>query len=433
MNSRAICVVGLGKIGLPLALQCARKGHPVVGADLDQGVVAKVNIGVPPSDGEPEAATLLASAVAAGKIDATTDTSAAVSVSDAVLVAVPMMLDDQSRPDFRTIEEATRQIADGIRPGTLVSYETTVPLGTTRRRLAPMLAHLTGLSVGVDLFVVHSPERVFSGRAFADLRRYPKLLGGVDEASSRRGVELYQAILDFDPRPELARANGVWDLGSAEAAELAKLAETTYRDVNIGLANEFARYAEKAGVDIFGVIEAANSQPLSHIHQPGAAVGGHCIPVYPHFYLHGDPQATIVRAGRERNAGQPAYLVGLLHGILGGLAGARVAVMGVSYRGGGIKEHAYSGVFPLVDALHEAQATPVVHDPLYGDQELHRLGLRPHTLGDPVDALIIHTAHAEYAELSAALFPGVRALLDGRNITRPELWSGVPRKVFGIG
>ena len=131
----------------------------------------------------------------------------------------------------------------------------------------------------------HSPERVFSGRIFEDLRKYPKLIGGLDDPSSKRVAEFYEAVLDFDDRPDLARGNGVWDLGSVEAAELAKLAETTYRDVNIGLANTFAMYADSIGVDIFAVIEASNSQPFSHIHQPGIAVGGHCIPVYPRFYL----------------------------------------------------------------------------------------------------------------------------------------------------
>src|SRR4029453_16440152 len=134
-------------------------------------------------------------------------------------------------------------------------------------------------------FVVFSPERVSTGHVFADLRRYPKLVGGGDEASTERGVAFYGSVLDFDERPDLARGNGVWDLGSAEEAEFTKLVETTYRDVNIPLANQFARGAAAVGVDVYRAIQAANSQPFSHIHMPGIAVGGHCIPVYPHFYL----------------------------------------------------------------------------------------------------------------------------------------------------
>ena len=139
----------------------------------------------------------------------------------------------------------------------------------------------------------------------------------------------------------------------AEAAELAKLAETTYRDVNIGLANQFARFADTVGVDITKVIEACNTQPYSHIHQPGIAVGGHCIPVYPRMYLWNDPTATVVRAAREANAAMPAYAVDLLAAAYGDLTGARVLVLGAAYRGG-VKETAFSGVFPTVEALRGA-------------------------------------------------------------------------------
>ena len=144
-----------------------------------------------------------------------------------------------------------------------------------------------------------SPERVLTGRVFADLRKYPKLVGGIDPESEKRGIEFYESVLDFDERDDLPKPNGVWPMGSAEAAEMAKLAETTYRDVNIGLANQFARFADKNGIDVYAVIEACNSQPYSHIHQPGIAVGGHCIPVYPRLYLHNDPGCHD-RGGRAR-------------------------------------------------------------------------------------------------------------------------------------
>jgi len=144
-------------------------------------------------------------------------------------------------------------------------------------------------------------------------------------------------------------------VGGAEAAEMAKLAETTYRDVNIGLANQFAVYADKAGFDIERVIEACNSQPYSHIHRPGIAVGGHCIPVYPRLYLSTDPDASVVRTARTFNATMPAYVVGRATEVLGSLKGLRVVVLGASYRGK-VKETAFSGVFPTVEALREAGA-----------------------------------------------------------------------------
>jgi nucleotide sugar dehydrogenase len=424
-----ICVVALGKIGLPLAVQFAAKGHQVIGADVSERVVSLVNEGAVPFPGEADLDLKLKTAVSAGLLSATTDTAAAVAQSEAVVVVVPLFVDAEGVPDFGWMDNATRAIAAGLRPGTLVSYETTLPVGTTRNRWAPMLAEGSGLTAGSDFFLVFSPERVLTGRVFADLRRYPKLVGGIDEESARRGVEFYEAVLDFDDRPDLARPNGVWDLGSAEASELAKLAETTYRDVNIALANQFARFADTAGVDVTKVIEACNTQPYSHIHQPGIAVGGHCIPVYPRMYLWNDPAATVVRAAREANAAMPDYAVRRLADAYGDLAGAEVLVLGAAYRGG-VKETAFSGVFPTVAALRERGARVYVSDPMYSPEELVAHDLPPYN-GEPVTAVIVQADHAEYRTLAATDLPGVRVLVDGRRVTDPARWTGVQRVVIG--
>lgn len=283
---------------------------------------------------------------------------------------------------------------------------------------------------GKDFFVVFSPERVFTGRVFADLRKYPKLIGGIDAASAAEGIAFYEAVLDFDSRPDLTRANGVWDLGSAEASEMAKLAETTYRDVNIGLANQFALFAESAGIDVQQVIAASNSQPFSHIHQPGIAVGGHCIPIYPRFYLWNDPTATVVRAAREANALMPLHAVDLLSDELSSLSGKRVAVLGASYRGG-VKETAFSGVFPVVKALIDRGATVYVHDPMYTDVELSGLGFTPFHLGEEVDGVIVQADHVQYRTLSTHDLPGVSAIVDGRRILDPHSFPGVSFRVIG--
>lgn len=425
-----ITVVGLGKIGLPLAAQYASKGHQVIGADLNPGVVEQVNAGQEPFPGEAHLGERLRRVVDAGLLTATTDTSDAVSRSDAVVVVVPLVVDGQGRPDFRHLDAATASIAAGLRPGTLVIYETTLPVGTTRDRFTPVLAAQSGLDVGSDLFVVFSPERVLTGRVFADLRRYPKLVGGVDRASADRAQEFYRAVLDFDERPDLPRPNGVWDLGTAEAAELAKLAETTYRDVNIALANQFALFAGQHGIDVDAVIEASNSQPYSHIHRPGIAVGGHCIPVYPRLYLSNDPDASVVRVAREHNAAMPRRAVELLEAEVGSLAGQRVAVLGAAYRGG-VKETAFSGVFATVEALRSRGAEALVHDPLFSDDELRGLGFEPYHLGEPADLVVVQADHAEYARLTSSDLPGVRALLDGRQVTDPAAWADVVR--IGIG
>lgn len=413
-----ITVVGLGKIGLPLAVQYARSGHCVFGADVNQNVVDLVNGGMEPFPGEAHLAEYLAEAVAAGQLIAQTDTADAVANSDVVVVVVPLFVDDEARPDFGWMDSATGDIARGLRKekSTLVIYETTLPVGTTRNRWKPKLELESGLTEGEDFHVVFSPERVLTGRVFEDLRKYPKLLGGLSDEGARRAREFYEEVLQFDVRPDLERENGVWDLGSAEAAEMAKLAETTYRDVNIGLANQFGLFAAKNGIDVYKVIEASNSQPFSHIHRPGIAVGGHCIPVYPRLYLWKDPDATVVRAAREANAAMPSYTVGLAIDAAGGsLVGKKAVVLGAAYRGG-VKETALSGVFATVEALREAGAEVSVHDPLYSDEELRGFGWEPYALGDDVDVAVLQADHASYRELSAEDLPGVSVVVDGRGV-----------------
>lgn len=426
-----IAVVALGKIGLPLAVQFASKGHAVVGVDVNASVVDQVNRGVEPFPGEAHLADRLAAAVRDGRLRATTDYADAIPEAEVVVIVVPLFVDAEGDPDFKWMDSATASVGTTLSAGTLVCYETTLPVGTTRTRWCPMLESGSGLSHGSQFEVVFSPERVLTGRVFADLRRYPKLVGGVTAEGAARAVSFYESVLDFDERPDLTRPNGVWDLGSAEAAELAKLAETTYRDVNIALTNQFARFAEQNNIDIYQVIAASNSQPYSHLHQPGIAVGGHCIPVYPRLYLWRDPDATVVRAAREANAAMPEHAVELLADSYGDLADATVVVLGAAYRGG-VKETAFSGVFPVVAALEARGATVAVHDPLFDDGELRALGLRPYAIGSPASAAVVQADHTEYGSLSAGDIPGIRVLVDGRGITDPVNWPGVVRRVIGV-
>ena len=432
-NRMRIAVVALGKIGLPLAVQFADKGHEVIGVDVNPHTVDLVNEGKEPFPGEAHLAEKLAELVPAGRLRATTDYAEAIPGVDAVVVVVPLFVNDETwQPDFGWMDEATKSLAAHLTPGTIVSYETTLPVGTLRGRFKPMIEQISGLEEGRDFTLIFSPERVLTGRVFADLRRYPKLVGGLSEDGTRRGIALYQQLLDFDVREDLPKPNGVWDMGSAEAAEMAKLAETTYRDVNIGLANQFAVYADKIGVDVQRVIDACNSQPYSHIHRPGIAVGGHCIPVYPRLYLSTDPDASVVRTARSFNATMPQYVVDRAKEILGDLSGLRVVVLGASYRGK-VKETAFSGVFPTVDALRAAGAQVLVQDPMYTDEELEGFGWQPYHLGENVDVAIVQADHPEYSKLTPADLPGVRLLLDGRRVTNPALFVGVPRITIGGG
>jgi UDP-N-acetyl-D-mannosaminuronic acid dehydrogenase len=397
-------VVALGKVGLPLAARIALAGHEVVGCDIDPRVVDAVNAGEPPFPNEAGLPEALAQTVGDGRLRAVRHTAAAVGEGADLVVAVPpLVVDADARPDWAILDAVVDDIGRGLtRSGapTTVSIETTVPVGTTRSRVAPALAARSGLVAERDFHTIFSPERVFSGRAIEDLDKYPKLVGGLSETGEARGIELYASFLDAEVR----------GLGSAEAAELSKLAETTYRDINIAFANELARYADRLGIDVLSVIDAANSQPYSHVHRPGIAVGGHCIPVYPRFLLAGDADARLPLAAREVNERMPAYAADLL----GDVAGRRVLILGVAYRGG-VKETAFSGAFPLRDALAARGAEVVAADPLFDDDELRALGFSPYD-GGAIDAAVVQADHGEYAELRGADLPGVQAVVDGRGI-----------------
>lgn len=413
-------VVGLGKIGLPLAVQFASMGRRVIGVDIESRTIELVNQGREPFPGEFNLSERLSYAVKTGRLIATSNTTEAVREASEVIVVVPLVVDEAGVPDFSTIDAATLAIGKGLQENTLVSYETTVPVGTCRNRFAPVLSRESGLTVGKDFFVVFSPERVLSGRVFADLRRYPKLVGGVTAECGRRGSDFYQSVLDFDQRSDLNEPNGVWDLGNCEAAELAKLAETTYRDVNIALANQFAKFAYARSIDIQAVIAACNTQPFSHIHQPGIAVGGHCIPIYPQLYLHNDPGAVVVRAARRTNWSMPDYYVQLLEDTHGSLRGESVLILGASYRGD-VKETAFSGVFAVVEALKARGATCWVRDPYFSPKELSALGLPTDGKDSDVTAIVIQADHAEYSSLEGGEFPSLRTLLNGRGVKLPRL------------
>lgn len=426
-----IAVVALGKIGLPLAVQFADAGHEVVGVDVNQETVDLVNAAKEPFPGEAHLQEKLSELVPAGRLSATTDYAEAIPGADAIVLVVPLFVDDETwEPDFEWMDDATKSLSEHLTPDTLIAYETTLPVGTTRGRWKPMIEQISGLEEGKDFHLVFSPERVLTGRVFEDLRKYPKLVGGLSEEGTKAGIDFYEEVLQFDDRPDLARANGVWDMGTAEAAEMAKLAETTYRDVNIGLANQFAVYADKENIDIDLVIDACNSQPYSHIHKPGIAVGGHCIPVYPRLYLSTDPDASIVRTARQFNAEMPAYVISQVKELIGSLEDVKIAVLGASYRGG-VKETAFSGVFDTVNILRSEGADVMVEDPMYTDKELEEFGWKPYHFGEDVDVVIVQADHKEYKTMTPKDFPGIRLLFDGRRVTNPELWTGVPRLVIG--
>jgi UDP-N-acetyl-D-glucosamine dehydrogenase len=409
-----IAVIGMGKIGLPLAVQYARKGHNVIGVDINAATVQSINEGLEPFPEEAHLQEYLNKVIQDGKLKATLNYQEAISDADAIVVVVPLFVDSTAQPDFHAIDSATENIGKHLKPGALVCYETTLPIGTTRNRFTPALEELSGMKVGEDFSVVFSPERVYTGRIFADLRKYPKIVGGVTQGCSQKGISFYKSVLDFDDRPDLEKSNGVWEVQSSESAEFVKIAETTYRDVNIGLANQFAMYADSIGVNVYEVIEGANSQNFSKIHQPGISVGGHCIPVYPEFYLSNDKNASIVRSARVVNKDMPMYATCQIEQKLGSLRNLNVLILGLSYRPK-VKESAYSGAFNLISELNKREAHTEIYDPFYSSQELEKMGLKAKSLpANAYDVVILHTAHFESINFIRENNLGNALVYDGR-------------------
>ncbi len=384
-----ICVVGLGKIGLALAAQYVSKGWPVFGADIDPAIVELVGRGEAPPNSEQGLPERVASGKADGLLRATLNTAEAVAASNVVVVIVPLLTDTAGQPDFRALDSATTAIAGGLQPGTLVIYETTLPLGTTRERFGPLLES-SGLRAGQDFQIAFSP------------------------------------VLDAE----------VMEMPDSETAEFVKLAETTYRDVNIGLANDLARFAQARGVDAVTAFRAANTQPFSNLHNPGIGVGGHCIPVYPRFLLaQAQPgELEVVRRARALNDDMAEFAVGLLSDRLGSLSGKRVLILGYAYRGG-VKEASCSSALLAISSLKRRGAVPLLHDPLFSDVELGATGAMPVHLDAPlsVDAVILQTDHVEYNTLDWSRFPGCRVVIDGRNVLDQRAIGAAGLQYVAIG
>jgi nucleotide sugar dehydrogenase len=375
--------------------------------------VSQLNAGVEPFPGEKDLGVFLQECIAKKTLFASTDLPASVARAEVLVICIPLIVDSIGNPDFKNIDQLASDLGKFISRGALICFETTLPVGTTRSRFTPAMEASSGLKAGEDFFVVFSPERVLTGRVFEDLKRYPKLVGGVTDECTARGVEFYTSVLDFEPRSDLPRPNGVWTMKNADAAEFAKVAETTYRDVNIGLANEFAVYAAEKDIDILEVIEASNSQPFSHIHLPGISVGGHCIPVYPRFYIWENTESQIVAAARYRNLEMPARAIQQIKKAMGDLAGQRIGVLGVTYRSG-VKEAAFSGAMDLLRYLKNEGAAVYALDPFYSDQEITDFGFEGQADLAELDGVIIHTNHPEFAELDFEEHKNIKFMYDGR-------------------
>ena len=391
------------------------KSDQVIGLDNNDETVNQINAGQEPFPGEKNLKEQLTKVINTKNLIATTESKHAISIAKIIIICVPLIVNDRNEPDFQNIDSVVAEIGKNLTKDTLISFETTLPVGTTRDRFTRSIEQISKYEVGKDFYVVFSPERVLTGRIFEDLVKYPKLVGGVTEQCTIKGVDFYTSVLNFKEGNKQANTQNVWALKNCETAEFAKIAETTYRDVNIGLSNEFAIYSKKKGIDFTEVIRAANSQPYSNIHSPGISVGGHCIPVYPHFYMTGNLDSKIVNSARLQNKAMPEFALNEIKERISSLENFRIGILGITYRPG-VKEVAFSGSLDLLKLFKKENAFVYGFDPFYTASEIESLGFSYANDYTDLDGIVIHTAHPEFLEIDFKLIPKLKFLYDGRNM-----------------
>jgi UDP-N-acetyl-D-glucosamine dehydrogenase len=415
-------VIGLGYVGLPLAVELARSGYNVVGFDISDGVVQGINRGF--SHVQDVSADVLGAFTSSGLIEATTDLKR-LAECDAVTICVPTPLNKTKDPDLSYVVSASQAVLHGLRPGQMVILESTTYPGTTREVVLPVLEE-SGLVVGEDFFLCFSPERVDPGNPVWQTRNTPKVLGGVTVACKEMGLELYSRVFDT-----------MVPVGSAEAAELTKVYENTFRMINIALANELAQACDKLGVDVWEVIEAAATKPFGFMKfTPGPGLGGHCIPLDPH-YLQWKMRTLafktrMIELASEINGEMPAFVVRKvadgLNDVGKPVKGSRVLVLGVAYKKD-IDDLRESPAMDVIRLLQEKGAVVEYHDPFCpvikddGHTPVHNLPMRSVPLTDAAladsDVVVVVTDHSEVDYTRVA--QKARLVVDTRGVMREPL------------
>jgi UDP-N-acetyl-D-glucosamine dehydrogenase len=403
-----IGIVGLGYVGLPLAVAFAEAGHEVVGLDTDQRKIEGLNAGRSHIEDVPDA-TL---APLAERLRATAN-QADLASCEAIVICVPTPLTGSREPDLTYLVDSAAALSQVLQPEQLVVLESTTYPGTTRERLLPILEE-SGLRAGSDFHLAFSPERIDPGRTDYTVRTTPKLLGGLTPACAERAHELYASICDE-----------VVILSSPEAAELSKLLENIFRSVNIALVNELAQLCDRLEIDVWEVIDAAATKPFGFMRfEPGPGMGGHCLPVDP-FYLafkarEHDFYPEFIELAGKVNQTQPAFCVERIVRALNqagkAVMGSRILLLGVSYKAG-VGDIREAPALKIASHLRELGGEVSYHDPHV--PELPELGLASVDLEQALadaDAVAIVTAHPEVDH--AALASSAQLVVDFRGITR---------------
>ena len=425
-----VCVLGLGYIGLPTAVMLASAGHDVVGVDVKEEILEAVGNGNSHID-EPGLAELLEKVVSSGKLVVSPHPLE----SDAFIIAVPTPLAsrelrDKSRSlevdnrlstldfphcDLSYVKSASASIAPVLRRGNLVVLESTSPPGTTQDVLAPILEEGSGLKTGEEFHLAYCPERVLPGRILKEIVHNARIIGGIDRRSAEMAKELYSSFV-----------KGEMHLTDARTAEMVKLAENTYRDVNIAFANELSRICNRVGVDVWEVIELANLHPRVNILRPGPGVGGHCIAVDPWFIVESAPEeAKLIKTAREVNDSQPEYVFERIKELVRGVENPKIAVLGIAYKGN-VGDTRESPALKVIDLLKAEGYEVAIYDPYvegYDSAEGVFEG------SDCVAVLVDHSRFREIAPEKISSVVRSKLAFDAKAVLDRERWEQAGFKV----
>lgn len=354
---KTICVLGLGYIGLPTASLLATRGYKVLGVDVDSRVVGAVQAGTLHFH-EPDLDILVASAVGSGQLTASREPAPA----DIFIIAVPTPFAEGHAPDMSCVEAATLALAPHLRPGNLVILESTSPVGATEQIAGWIAQERPDLGPDVTeggdrIFLVHSPERVLPGKVLQELVVNDRIVGGIDTVSAEVGAAFYRTF-----------TTGTVFTTKARTAELSKLAENAFRDVNIAYANELSLICDRLGVNVWELIQLANRHPRVNILQPGPGVGGHCIAVDPWFIVHSAPeQSRLIQTAREVNDGKPRWVIEQVKNAAGRFKDPMVACLGLAYKAN-IDDLRESPALAITEALARGTAATILAVEPYVDE-----------------------------------------------------------------
>lgn len=432
-HKKVFAVYGLGNVGGSIAAVWLRAGAKVIGVDISQSLLSAIKSGTSHKK-EPYVSETFSKALKNKSLELTTDGVYASKKSDIKIIVVPVPL-DKNKVDLRAVIQVANNIARGLKKGDTVILSPSVPPGTTQNVVLPILEKHSKLKAERDFLIIYNPERIFEGRAIADIEEnYQAVIAGLGKKSLKFAEELFAII----------SKKGVLKLSALATAEAEKLFEGVYRDVNIALANELAEYCEKIGISYWEARKGANSQPFCHLHYPGTGVGGLCIPVYPRIIIEDSAKAgkplKMLEYSRKINDGMPKKCVSDSLKLLTKRKGRRkVAVLGLGFRGE-VTDTRLSPTYVVVDEFLKKGFEVSVHDPfILEDPDLPKnvllsSDLKKVTRG--ADLIFVSSDHKMYANLRSASFSNAKkplAIFDGRNILNKEGLKGASLLTIGTG